>query len=717
MCIGGDQPVQVLTDHNNLRYFQTTKKLSPRQARWSQELSAYDFVIEHRPGKENPADGFSRRPDYDDPNMDAATLMLPTLQQKLLLATVEEPDRTITGPRTALDQWVGLTLDGMRREWLHPTQLVAVVGAVTPRYSSDDDEDTGTEEEADEEEREEAHQDETLSFISSTGPKRVRSPSESGLHLTPRALVGAAATKDSARGSLSSPEALLAVVRQIQRHDGWVKAGGWKDYTTTDGPLVLKPWALDNQGTLRYEGAAYVPRSEAVRQEILLRYHDDPWTGGHLGYPNTLHNIRRNFFWPTMVKDIKNYCKTCDICQRTKPARHKPFGDLKQLLVPAQPMKEFSMDFITGLPPALYQGRDVDMILVIVDRKTKYSFYFAVNQTMSAEDLAALWVDRFADYGPPSGIVTDRGSIFTSKFWSAWCYYLKTKQRLSTAFHPQTDGQTERQNQNLEHYLRCYVNECMDDWPIWLPLAQSVYNRKQHNSIGMSPFEALHGYVPDELWSLQDESPFGEVPAAKLRVSEIVAMRDRIHKVAHDARVWQAAQANKQRTPQQFEVGQMVLLSAKNIKTKRAKPKLDFRYLGPFTVTERIGSHAYRLDLPLQYPIHDVFHVSLLEPYHRRSGSEPPDPQEIAGELEWNVEKIVGVRGEKKRQFKVRWEGWAPAHDSWEPEENLVNAREAVNRFLQNIGQKPLGTRGRLRRNVAEQPQRKRGRPRRGENK
>jgi hypothetical protein len=161
----------------------------------------------------------------------------------------------------------------------------------------------------------------------------------------------------------------------------------------------------------------------------------------------------------------------------------------------------------------------------------------------------------------------------------------------------------------------------------------------------------------------------------------------------------------------------MVLLSAKNIKTKRAKPKLDFRYLGPFTVTERIGSHAYRLDLPLQYPIHDVFHVSLLEPYHRRSGSEPPDPQEIAGELEWNVEKIVGVRGEKKRQFKVRWEGWAPAHDSWEPEENLVNAREAVNKFLQNIGQKPLGTRGRLRRNVAEQPQRKRGRPRRGENK
>jgi transposase InsO family protein len=653
-CVGGAEPVEVLTDHNNLRYFQTTKRLNGRQARWSQELSAYDFEISHRPGKENPADGFSRRPDYMEQKIDSATQLLPTLQRKLQVGMLTE-------------------FEDSEEEWSEMREK--------PDWGKERDRDLERSEDAlfqaDDWANDDAakFQEECYGLVE-----------EPMVHLSSRQVAEIAQREDSDRGVDEEPEALLNLVRKCQEADPWVVRGSWKDFLLEERGVTRRPWAKDVAGVLRFEGAAFVPKDQALRAEILTAYHDMPDTGGHLGFANTLHNVRRNFFWPTMRQDIFSHCRDCDICQRSKPVRHKPYGTLTQPPMPSRPMKEFSMDFITGLPAVEWQGRTVDMILVIVDRFSRYAFYFPCNSEMTAEELADLWVNRLGDFGPPTGIITDRGSLFTSKFWTAWCYAMKIRRRLSTAFHPQTDGQTERQNQALEHFLRCYVNERMDDWPEWLAAAQAVYNHKVHNSLNQTPFVTVFGDADMELPSAEvDEAP-EKVDAVEWRMTDLTVVREQCQFFAAAAKLSQAHHANKKLTPQTFEVGQEVILSTKNIKTKRVKKKLDFKWIGPFKVLDRVGSQAYRLSLPAQYPIHDVFHVSLLEPYRSRPGCEPPPPQEIDGDLEWNVEKVVDMRMKgRSTEYKVRWEGWTPAHDSWEPASNLANAKSAIAEYSSSL--------------------------------
>ena len=152
--------------------------------------------------------------------------------------------------------------------------------------------------------------------------------------------------------------------------------------------------------------------------------------------------------------------RTCKVCQKMKTPRHHPYGELQSLPIPKQPWESVSMDMIMGLPPSAdTDSKAYDTILVIVNRFTKMAQYFLVWKTIGAVDMAQLFHDRIVcTFGTPVSIVTDRGSIFTSQFWSSLCFYMKAQRRLSTAFHPQTDGQTERQNQMLEHYLYCYIN-------------------------------------------------------------------------------------------------------------------------------------------------------------------------------------------------------------------------------------------------------------------
>ena len=158
-----------------------------------------------------------------------------------------------------------------------------------------------------------------------------------------------------------------------------------------------------------------------------------------------------------MAKNIKKYIASCDIYQKIKTKRHRPYGELASLPISSQPWQEIIMDFITGLPPSRLRDSVYDSVLVVVDRFTKMARYLPCLKTITAESLAELLLSTvLKDFGLPAGIVSDRGTVFTSGFWSTVCWTLKIKRRLSTAFHPQTDGQTERQNQTLEQYLRAY---------------------------------------------------------------------------------------------------------------------------------------------------------------------------------------------------------------------------------------------------------------------
>jgi transposase InsO family protein len=219
--------------------------------------------------------------------------------------------------------------------------------------------------------------------------------------------------------------------------------------------------------------------------------HDDP-QGGHQRVNRTLEMVKRKYYWHNIDRQIREYVEECHTCQLITVHRHQPYERLEPLPAAQNKADWLIVDFITGLPPANCTSDVVNAILVIVDQFTKYAWYIACKKLTMAQDLARLLMTHIiAVIGVPNHIVSDRGSVFTSEFWLELCWYLGVKRKLSTAFHPQTDGQTERQNQTLEYFLRGYVNWNQDNWPRWLPVAQLVHNKAHKQSIGRSPAQAM----------------------------------------------------------------------------------------------------------------------------------------------------------------------------------------------------------------------------------
>ena len=191
----------------------------------------------------------------------------------------------------------------------------------------------------------------------------------------------------------------------------------------------------DVDGVLHHQGLPFVP--EVIRTKLISRHHDDP-LAGHFDIDKTRELVGRKYYWPSLRKDVEAYVKGCDICLASKAVRHKPYGNLQALPVPTHRWKDLSMDFVTGLPVSTdWKGESYDSILVIVDRLMKMVHYEPVKVTINAPGLAKVIFNVVVrHHGLPDSIVSDRGSLFTSKFWSSLCYFLGIKRRLSTAFHP-----------------------------------------------------------------------------------------------------------------------------------------------------------------------------------------------------------------------------------------------------------------------------------------
>ncbi|KAE8247514.1 hypothetical protein A4X03_0g7031, partial [Tilletia caries] len=370
-----------------------------------------------------------------------------------------------------------------------------------------------------------------------------------------------------------------------------------------------KDYSVNDQGLILHKQRIYVP--EPIRVEVIKSRHDHP-LAGHPGRRKTLSLLRRDYFWPSMRNMVEDYVDSCDPCARTKVPRHKPYGLLKSLPIAKRPWTDISMDLIEGLPPS----NGFDTILVIVERLTKMSLFIPTHSTLTAPELSKLYLHHvFSKHSLPSNIVSDRGSEFTSSFWRSLCQLLNIEQSLSTAYHPQTDGQTERVNQNLEQYLRLYTSYQQDDWADLLPLAEFTYNNTEHSTTSVSPFFANKGFNPSF-----DITPTtaADNPAAHPQANDLVTLLGHLHQHLRD----QIAEANetsktaydrKHLQAPVFSVGELVMLSAKHIRSKRPTAKLDNRFLGPFKIIACISSYAYRLELPSSMRIHNVFHVSLLE--------------------------------------------------------------------------------------------------------
>ena len=639
---GSKYPIRVQTDHANLRYFFTAKTLTGRQARWAELLAAYDFKIEYRPGRQNAADAPSRRSDYmPSESTEDRFGMLPTLQKKLALGACN----------------LGLS-------------------AVNPQV--------------------EASVENAEDLTEDAGSPDL---------LVSRLLVVEAA---SGRDAYEPPAPkLLELIKQLQERDAFsvetIRSASGMPADRGGSPDTR--WRVDSDGLLRRQGAVYVPQSPAVTEELMRMHHDDPYSG-HFGQARTLDLLQRKYYWTGMGADVERYTKTCQICQLNRVPRHKPYGQLASLPIPKGPGEDYSMDFIVDLPPSRWRGEVYDSILVVVDRYTKLAIYIPTRKTLDAEQLADAFADKvLSRLGTPKSIVTDRGSLFTSKFWGELCHHMRIRRRLSTAFHPQTDGQTERQNQTLEHYLRAFANHRQDDWASLLTSAEFAYNNSKHSSTQVTPFRALMGYDPRAPIGDDWEGDSSNVSVNE-RLNSLQEVRKQLSEILQQAVETQAKYYDKRHKPMTFAVEDQVLLSTKNLKTWRPSKKLDQRFAGPFTIVEAVGKQAYRLRLPKTYGrIHPVFHVSLLEPYKPRDGEEPPKPQPVVvdGADEWYVEALLNRREWRgKTQYLVKWEGWPAYENSWQSIEDLSNAREAIEEYdAKHPLPKPAKPKGR-----------KRGRPR-----
>ena len=340
----------------------------------------------------------------------------------------------------------------------------------------------------------------------------------------------------------------------------------------------------EHEGILHFDGKLYVPPEGGTCAEVLWSNHDDPLTG-HFGYARTLELIRRKYYWPRMAKEIKAYMKSCTACQRAKPTRHKPYRELQLLQQPQGPYTDILMDFIVGLPPSKCWSKAYNSILVIMDRYTKMVCYVAVWSDIDTPGLAAVFVRKFILAGPgiPDSIVSDWGSVFMLTFWSAVCYHLKVRRRLLTAFHPQTDGQMERQNSTLEQYLWAYIAYQQDDWVEWLPLAKFTYNNSWQSTTGELPFYLLMGQNPrfdDNVTKILDHSP--EVPAVTDQLRPLLQVCEALERCWEAAVTKQVEFYNKMVKPWSYSKGDLVLLSVAHINTIHPSKKLDWKFHGPF---------------------------------------------------------------------------------------------------------------------------------------
>jgi hypothetical protein len=247
------------------------------------------------------------------------------------------------------------------------------------------------------------------------------------------------------------------------------------------------------QGIIRYHGRVWVGANSAIQTKLISAFHASA-IGGHSGIEATYQRLKHLFAWAGMKTAVTDFVKQCNICQHAKHSNQHPQGLLRPLPIPAGAWQDITIDFVEGLP--LSEGANT--ILVVVDRFTKYAHFIPMKHPFSTPHVARVFVDSVVKlHGMPRSIVSDRGTIFTSLFWCQLFDKLGTKLKFTTAYHPQTDGQTEHVNQSLEMYLRCSIQDDPKNWKQWLSLAELWYKSAVHSAIGMSPFQALYGHEPN----------------------------------------------------------------------------------------------------------------------------------------------------------------------------------------------------------------------------
>lgn len=435
----------------------------------------------------------------------------------------------------------------------------------------------------------------------------------------------------------------------------------------------------------------YIPAVDALRTKIIAANHDTV-SAGHCGMDRTYELIARFYYWPKMKELIRTYVSTCVHCQQNKASNQKPGGLLHPLPIPGKRWEHVTMDLITQLP-ATQAGYDA--IVTFVDKLSKMAHFVPTKTTITAPELAQLFLSQVVRlHGLPKVLISDRDSKFTSDFWRTLFATLGVDLRLSTAFHPQTDGQSERANRTIEEMIRGYVGGDHNDWDTLLAPLEIAYNNAVNASTGCSPYYLNYGDHPNLPGSLYNHQTTANQGVNELVSSLTQAMANAKAKLAQAAQR-QIRFANEHRRHVTLQVGDLVYLSTQDLKLPGPARKFQPRWIGPFPVISVVNPVAYKLGLPMDLPIHNVFHISKLKvakesptEFTSRPAHPPPHGYARGGLPLYEPEAILDrqlrvFHGRRKPEYGylVKWRGYPEHESTWEPLSSLRNSRQLVDAY------------------------------------
>ncbi len=653
--------IHIITDHKALEFFKSQNSLSPRQRRWLDYLSRFSFDITYIKGELNKiadclsryyeSDTMSDKYDYHEfVNADVRIdkngedIPLPRYnevfnnQEYIRAMTVEVRRSARIKNRKIIDNVEERTKEAEQMK-AHTLDDISVVAEFVTTAMNN------------------TLGDMTLAEALSGDTYGKPSPAP----FTDRVI-------DNIKKSYMTDDLLQLVVTNPSEYSQFI---------TRNGLIYTKNMA--NEEVICLPESARDIITNVIEQAHLIV--------GHFSIYKTTTYVRRWYWWPRMSKDIEEWCKSCITCQTTKTSNQKPVGKLHSLPIPIKPWDSIAMDFVGPFP----ESKGFDYLWVIICRMTSMVHLIPVHTTMKASELS--WIYRreiVRLHGLPSSIVSDRDSKFTSKWWQELHNLLGAKLLMSTSFHPQTDGQTERANRSVAQIFRAVVASSQKDWVDKVDMTEFAINVSVSETTKYAPFELNGGYLPSMIRDLRSQAPRGVTEFAREALQHLASAHDAI--IA--ARVFQTTQANKRRAEEPIiKLGDLVFLSTKNLNlSKNRARKLMPKYIGPYKVImARPETSNYTLDLPpalQRRRIHPTFHASLLRPFYASSDAlfpnrATPEPFDFgaSADQEWYVDDIVGHRRTQSGslEYEVRW---SQGDTTWEPQSECKDLA-ALDRYLE----------------------------------